>query len=70
MHRFVVGITLRQRTPTAAATAGGFSSKRKSPGQGSGVLPGALPRLVLRSLVAPLSHLSKSETECEVTPPR
>jgi hypothetical protein len=25
--------------------------------------------LVLRGLVAPLSHLSKSETECEVTPP-
>ena len=31
--------------------------------------PGALPRLVLRGLVARLSHLPKSETECDVTPP-
>jgi hypothetical protein len=35
----------------------------------SGVLPGALSLLVLRGLVARLSHLPKSETECDVTPP-
>jgi hypothetical protein len=33
------------------------------------VLPGALSLLVLRGLAARLSHLPKSETECDVTPP-
>ena len=34
-----------------------------------GVGHGALPGLVLRGLVAQHSHLPKSETECDVTPP-
>jgi hypothetical protein len=43
--------------------------KRREPRQGIQVIPGALPLLVLRGLVARLSHLPKSETECDVTPP-
>jgi hypothetical protein len=43
--------------------------RRESPRRTFRVGPGALPGLVLRGLVAQHSHLPKSETECDVTPP-
>ena len=45
------------------------SKTKRGPRKGFRCFPGALARLVLRGVVARLSHLPKSETDCDVTPP-
>ena len=47
----------------------GTSKRSESPAEGIHSASRSSPSLILRGLVAQLSHLPKSETECDVTPP-